>query len=73
VKQSGGPTDSDGHFNAAVASVYGDDTVMFSPGKTSPVADFLADLAGEGAALEFGIGTGRSALPLAAQRNLGRL
>src|SRR6476659_10146330 len=30
-----------------------------------PVVDFLADLAGDGAALELGIGTGRVALPLA--------
>ena len=30
-----------------------------------PVVDFLADLAGDGAALELGIGTGRIALPLA--------
>jgi SAM-dependent methyltransferase len=29
-----------------------------------PVVDFLADLAGDGAALELGIGTGRIALPL---------
>src|SRR5919201_4267417 len=32
-----------------------------------PVVDFLADLAGDGAALELGIGTGRIALPLAAR------
>jgi SAM-dependent methyltransferase len=30
-----------------------------------PVVDFLADLVGQGRALEFGIGTGRIALPLA--------
>ena len=30
-----------------------------------PIVDFLADLAGSGAALELGIGTGRIALPLA--------
>ena len=30
-----------------------------------PVVEFLAELAGDGAALELGIGTGRIALPLA--------
>ena len=32
-----------------------------------PTVDFLAELAGDGAALELGIGTGRIALPLAAR------
>jgi SAM-dependent methyltransferase len=38
---------------------------MFDPAVVDPVVDFLADLAGDGAALELGIGTGRIALPLA--------
>jgi SAM-dependent methyltransferase len=38
---------------------------MFEPGVVDPVVDFLANLAGHGAALELGIGTGRIALPLA--------
>ena len=38
---------------------------MFAPAVADPVVDFLADLAGQGAALELGIGTGRIALPLA--------
>jgi SAM-dependent methyltransferase len=38
---------------------------MFDPAVVEPVVDFLAGLAGDGAALEFGIGTGRIALPLA--------
>jgi SAM-dependent methyltransferase len=38
---------------------------MFEPAVVAPAADFLADLAGRGAALELGIGTGRIALPLA--------
>src|SRR3954471_22658688 len=38
---------------------------MFDPAVVEPVVDFLAELAGEGAALELGIGTGRIALPLA--------
>jgi SAM-dependent methyltransferase len=38
---------------------------MFRPAVVDPAVDFLADLAGHGAALELGIGTGRIALPLA--------
>lgn len=37
---------------------------MFDPAVVTPVVDLLADLAGRGPALEFGIGTGRIALPL---------
>jgi SAM-dependent methyltransferase len=37
---------------------------LFDPAVVQPNLDFLADLAGSGAALEFGIGTGRIALPL---------
>ncbi|WP_018353249.1 class I SAM-dependent DNA methyltransferase [Longispora albida] len=40
---------------------------MFAPGVLSPAVDFLARLAGSGPALEFAIGTGRVALPLAAR------
>jgi SAM-dependent methyltransferase len=39
-------------------------TDMFDPAVLGPAVDFLADLAGGGAALELGIGTGRIALPL---------
>src|SRR6185312_7998622 len=38
---------------------------MFDPAFTDAVAEVLAGLAGGGRALEFGIGTGRIALPLA--------
>jgi SAM-dependent methyltransferase len=38
---------------------------MFAPSVVDPAVDFLAGLAGEGDALELGIGTGRIALPLA--------
>ena len=38
---------------------------MFEPAIVDPAVDFLAALAGDGAALELGIGTGRIALPLA--------
>src|SRR5580704_11649314 len=37
---------------------------MFDPAVVNPAVSFLADLAGDGAALELGIGTGRIALPL---------
>src|SRR6187402_1575003 len=37
---------------------------MFAPEVVDPIVDFLAGLAGDGAALELGIGTGRIALPL---------
>jgi SAM-dependent methyltransferase len=41
-----------------------DSADMFDPAVVEPVVGFLADLAGEGGALELGIGTGRIALPL---------
>ena len=57
---------SDGYFDEKVASTYDDDVAeSFSPEAVEPVVDFLAELAGDGNALEFGIGTGRIALPLA--------
>jgi SAM-dependent methyltransferase len=37
---------------------------LFEPAFLDPSVDLLAELAGEGSALEFGIGTGRVALPL---------
>jgi SAM-dependent methyltransferase len=37
---------------------------LFAPVVVDPVVDFLAELAGSGAALELGIGTGRIAIPL---------
>jgi SAM-dependent methyltransferase len=42
-------------------------TGMFAPDVLDPVVDRLAELAGDGRALEFGIGTGRVAVPLAAR------
>src|SRR3954464_1226284 len=38
---------------------------MFDPAVVGPTVETLAELAGDGAALEFAIGTGRIALPLA--------
>ena len=55
----------DGHFDERIAATYDDDAEIFDPRVVDPVVDFLADLVGEGNALEFGIGTGRIALPLA--------
>jgi len=54
------------YFGERVAARY-DETSgdMFDPGVVEPTVDFLAELAGDGAALELGIGTGRIALPLA--------
>jgi hypothetical protein len=40
---------------------------MFEPAVVGPTIDFLAALAGDGRALELGIGTGRIALPLSAR------
>ncbi|MFE4055487.1 class I SAM-dependent methyltransferase [Streptomyces sp. NPDC059096] len=42
-------------------------TGMFAPDVLTPTVDRLAALAGDGAALEFAIGTGRVAVPLAAR------
>ena len=54
------------HFGEGVAERYDESVAdMFEPAALDPVVDFLADLAGEGPALELGIGTGRVALPLA--------
>jgi SAM-dependent methyltransferase len=54
------------HFGERVAQRYDESAAdMFEPAVVDPVVDFLADLAGDGAALELGIGTGRIALPLA--------
>lgn len=53
-------------WNAEVAQRY--DTPgsgMFSPEVLQPAVDRLAQLAGEGRALEFAVGTGRVAVPLA--------
>jgi len=54
------------HFGEDVAARYDDPSdSMFAASAIAPVVDVLADLAGAGAALELGIGTGRIAVPLA--------
>jgi len=56
------------HFGEEVAARYDESSGdMFDPSVLDPTVDLLAGLAGDGAALEFAIGTGRVALPLAAR------
>ena len=53
------------HFAAEVAADYDASLgVMASPEVLGPMVEFLAELAGDGDALELAIGTGRVALPL---------
>lgn len=57
---------SDGYFSQEIAARYDDSArEMFGPDMVEPVVDFLLERSGGGRALEFGIGTGRIALPLA--------
>jgi len=54
------------HFDEPVAARYDESSdSMFDPAVVDPTVDFLAEMAGDGGALELGIGTGRIALPLA--------
>jgi SAM-dependent methyltransferase len=54
------------YFGERVAERYDESSAeMFEARAVEPVVDFIAALAGDGAALELGIGTGRIALPLA--------
>jgi len=56
----------DGYFDERIAAKYDKaDGEEFDPEGIDRAVDFLADLAGRGRALEFGIGTGRIAIPLA--------
>jgi SAM-dependent methyltransferase len=53
------------YFGEGVAERYdASSPEMFDPAVVDPVVDLLAGLAGDGAALELGIGTGRIAIPL---------
>jgi SAM-dependent methyltransferase len=55
----------EGYFGEDVASAYDESSAeMFDPAVVDPAVDLLAELAGDGRALELGIGTGRIALPL---------
>lgn len=61
----------DVYFDERIAQLF--DTLwadLFDPAVVDPAVDFLAELAGAGAALELGVGTGRIALPLS-RRGVG--
>ncbi|TDB97765.1 class I SAM-dependent methyltransferase [Actinomadura sp. 7K534] len=58
--------DPDGHFDEHVAAGYDEASAeMFAADAVEPAVELLAELAGDGRALELGVGTGRIALPLA--------
>jgi SAM-dependent methyltransferase len=60
--------DEDGYFGEPIAQRYDESSAeMFEPGVVDAAVDVLVELAGDGRALELGIGTGRLALPLAAR------
>src|SRR5580698_5586725 len=57
--------DPDGYFGQRVAASYDDPADrMFRPETVEPAVSLLAELAGNGRALELAIGTGRIGLPL---------
>jgi SAM-dependent methyltransferase len=57
--------DPDGYFGERVAASYDDPSDgMNQPAAIDPAVSLLAELAGDGAALELAIGTGRIGLPL---------
>ncbi|WP_039797994.1 class I SAM-dependent methyltransferase [Nocardia araoensis] len=59
---------NDEYFGEQVAGTYDESSAaMFDPGVVNPAVNFLARAAEEGPTLEFGVGTGRIALPLAAR------
>jgi SAM-dependent methyltransferase len=56
----------EGYFGERIAAAYDERSAsVFDPAVVRPAVDLLAELAGDGAALEFAIGTGRIAVPLA--------
>ncbi len=58
--------EGDGYFDERVAARSDESSAeMFDPAVVETVVDFLVELAGNGRALELGVGTGRIALPLA--------
>ncbi len=63
--QVGAVDDPDGYFDESVASSYDDpNDPMFQAQEVDAAVGFLAELAGDGRALELAIGTGRIGLPL---------
>jgi SAM-dependent methyltransferase len=66
VRYGPGVSSEDGYFDERVAARYDETSAaMGEAAVVEPVVDLLAELAGDGRALELGIGTGRIALPLA--------
>jgi SAM-dependent methyltransferase len=63
----GDVTSSDVWDEEAAARYDESSAEMFAPEVVGPAVDFLARLAGSGPALEFAVGTGRVAIPLAAR------
>jgi 16S rRNA A1518/A1519 N6-dimethyltransferase RsmA/KsgA/DIM1 with predicted DNA glycosylase/AP lyase activity len=60
------PCTNDGVFGEEIAAQYDQfHSEKFDPAVVDPIVDFLAELAGDGRALELAIGTGRIGLPLA--------
>ncbi len=56
----------EGYFGERVAATYDEHSAsMFDSAVVGPAVDTLAELVSDGEALEFAIGTGRIALPLA--------
>jgi SAM-dependent methyltransferase len=56
------------HFGEPVAARFDERYAKKAdPAEVDPIVDLLVELAGDGAALELGVGTGRIALPLAAR------
>ena len=63
---AGSPGPDDGLFDAQVAATYDADvSVRFADDVLGPEVELLAELAGAGPVLEFAVGTGRVAVPLA--------
>ena len=60
-------TSSEVEGEATAESCAADSAVMYAPEVLDPAVDLLAHLAGDGAALEFAVGTGRVAVPLVAR------
>ncbi|SEC36078.1 SAM-dependent methyltransferase [Nocardioides exalbidus] len=59
---------SSDYWDAESAASYDESSAfMFGPEVLDPAVDLLADLAGDGPALELAVGTGRVAIPLAAR------
>lgn len=59
---------AENHFGSGIAQFYDESVAeMFDPAVLDPAVGVLRELAGAGRALEFAIGTGRVALPLAAR------